>query len=76
LFEIDDQKGLLELKYMLTEELVADTLTKLLMGWKFQYLVHKLLGWNIEFDSDVTVIAMRTCVENHMLITIYRCNEV
>jgi hypothetical protein len=47
---IDD--GLLELKYVPTEELVADILTKPLMGWKFKYLLHKLLGRSIELKND------------------------
>ncbi len=40
--------GLIELIYVPTDELVADILTKPLTGWKFQYLLRKLLGWNIE----------------------------
>jgi hypothetical protein len=39
-------KGLLELIYRPTTELVADILTKSLVGWKFQYLLSKFLGWN------------------------------
>jgi hypothetical protein len=31
---------------MPTDELVADILTKPLTGWKFQYLLYKLIGWN------------------------------
>jgi hypothetical protein len=38
--------GLLKLIYMPTDELVADILTKPLAGWKFQYLLYKLIGWN------------------------------
>ncbi len=37
---------LLELIYTPTDELVADILTKPLMGWKFFYLLGKLLGRN------------------------------
>ena len=48
-------KGMLELIYEPTDELVADILTKPLTGWKFQYLLRKLLGWNIEmhYGSDI-----------------------
>jgi hypothetical protein len=48
-------KGLIKLVYKPTEELVADILTKPLTGWKFRYLLSKLLGWNIEmhYDGDV-----------------------
>jgi len=48
-------EGMLELIYVPTDELVADILTKPLTGWKFQYLLHKLLGWNIEmhYGSDI-----------------------
>ncbi len=38
--------GSLKLIYMPTDELVADILTKPLTGWKFQYLLYKLIGWN------------------------------
>jgi hypothetical protein len=45
--------GLIDLIYMPTDELVADILTKPLMGWKFQYLLRKLLGWNnVEVNKD------------------------
>jgi hypothetical protein len=37
-------QGLLELIYTPTDELVADILTKPLTGWKFYYLLGKLLG--------------------------------
>jgi len=40
--------GLIELIYVPTDELVADILTKPFTGWKFQYRIQKLLGWNIE----------------------------
>jgi hypothetical protein len=43
---IDD--GLIELIHLPTDELVADILTMPLTGWKFQHLLCKLLGWNIE----------------------------
>ena len=50
--------GLLELFYVPTDELVADILTKPLTGWKFQYLLQKLLGWNIEMHcgSDINEV--------------------
>jgi hypothetical protein len=38
--------GIIELIYTPTEELVTDILTKPLLGWKFQYLLYKFLGWN------------------------------
>ena len=49
-------QGLLELIYMPTDELVADILTKPLTGWKFFYLLGKLLGWNnskVKADFDI-----------------------
>jgi hypothetical protein len=39
-------QGLINLIYTFTDELVADILTKPLVGWKFHYLLYKLLGWN------------------------------
>jgi hypothetical protein len=45
-------EGMLELIYMPTDELVADILTKPLTGWKFQYLLRILLGWNIEMHHS------------------------
>jgi hypothetical protein len=36
--------GSLKLIYMPTDELIADILTKPLTGWKFQYLLYKLIG--------------------------------
>ena len=38
------EQGLLELIHTPTDELVADILTKPLTGWKFFYLLGKLLG--------------------------------
>jgi len=37
--------GSLKLIYMPTDELAAEILTKPLTGWKFQYLLYKLIGW-------------------------------
>jgi hypothetical protein len=45
-------EGLIKLFHTPTDELVADILTKPLNEWKFQYLLHKLLGWNIEMHHD------------------------
>jgi hypothetical protein len=45
-------EGSIEMIYTPTDELVADILTKPLTGWKFHYLLHKLLGWNIESHQD------------------------
>jgi len=45
-------EGMLELIYLPTDELVADILIKPLTGWKFQYLLRKLLGWNIEMHHS------------------------
>ncbi len=62
-------EGLLELKYTPMEELVADVLTKPLMGWKFKYLLHKYLGWNIEIDSNCDINEEVCCApyaNNHM----------
>jgi hypothetical protein len=44
--------GLLELLYTHTNELVADILTKPLNGWKFYYLLGKLLGWSKQQDES------------------------
>ncbi len=48
-------EGMIEPIYTPTEELVADILTKPLMGWKFQYLLYKLLGWSIEMHYNGAV---------------------
>jgi hypothetical protein len=50
-------QGMLELMYTPTDELVADILTKPLVGWKFKYLLKKLLGWchgEMMHDQHVT----------------------
>jgi hypothetical protein len=39
-------QGIIDLIYMPTDKLVADILTKPLVGWKFQHLLYKLIGWN------------------------------
>jgi hypothetical protein len=50
-----------------TDELVTDILIKPLSGWKFQYLLFKLLGWNIEvnnkcdFNEEVCSNLYRMC---------------
>jgi hypothetical protein len=38
--------------YTPTDELVADILAKPLIGWKFHYLLCKLLVWNIAMHQD------------------------
>jgi hypothetical protein len=43
---------MIELIHMPMDELVADILTTPLTGWKFWYLLYKLLGWNIELHND------------------------
>jgi hypothetical protein len=48
---------------MLAEELVAHILTKTLMGWKFQFLLHNC--WNGTKNAKVDVISMSKCFENH-----------
>ncbi len=51
------EQGMLELIYTPTDELVADILTKPLVGWKFKYLLKKLLGWchgEMMHDEHVT----------------------
>jgi hypothetical protein len=45
-------QGVLELIYTHTDELVADILTKPLNGWKFYYLLSKLLGWSKQQDES------------------------
>jgi len=45
-------EGLIELIYVPTDELVAFILTMPLNGWKCQYLLFKLLGWNIEVNNN------------------------
>ena len=42
--QIDD--GVLEISHVSGEQLVADILTKPLSRERFNYLLHKLLGWN------------------------------
>ena len=43
-------EGLIELIHTPTEELVVD-----ITRWKFQYLLSKLLGWNIEMHHGSEV---------------------
>jgi hypothetical protein len=57
--ELIDQ-GQIELVYTHTSELVADILMKPLTGWKFQYLLYKLLGWN---GSNLTEQVMQVAEE-------------
>ena len=47
--ELIDESEMI-LRYIPSEELVADLLTKAVTGAKFKYLRAKLLGWN---DEDV-----------------------
>ncbi len=55
-------KGLLELIYRPTTELVADILTKSLVGWKFQYLLFKFLGWNnSKMNNDLLHLNEEVC---------------
>ncbi len=59
--ELIDQ-GQIELVYTHTSELVADILTKPLTGWKFQYLLYKLLGWNgSNLNKQVLQVAEEVC---------------
>jgi hypothetical protein len=57
-------QGLIELIYVPTEELVADILTKPITGWKFQYLLYKLLGWNNSNLNEDYQIAEEVCLDN------------
>ncbi len=59
--ELIDQ-GQIELVYTHTSELVADILTKPLTGWKFQYLLYKLLGWNSSnLNEQVQQVTEEVC---------------
>jgi hypothetical protein len=59
--ELIDQ-GQIELVYTHTDELVADILTKPLSGWKFQYLLYKLIGWNgSNLAEQVMQVAEEVC---------------
>jgi hypothetical protein len=56
-------KDMLELIYMPTDELLADILTKPVTGWKFQYLLYKLLGWcNSKLEEFTLQIAEEVCL--------------
>jgi hypothetical protein len=59
--------GSLKLIYMPTDELVADILTKPLTGWKFQYLLYKLIGWNssklLNFGDTMDQVAEEVLIE-------------
>jgi hypothetical protein len=59
--ELIDQ-GQIELIYVHTDELVADILTKPVTGWKFQYLLYKLLGWcSSKLEEHSLQIAEEVC---------------
>jgi hypothetical protein len=59
--ELIDQ-GQIELVYTHTDELVADILMKPLSGWKFQYLLYKLIGWNgSNLAEQVMQVAEEVC---------------
>jgi len=46
-------EGKIKLIYVPTDELVADILTKPMLGGKFHYLLFKLIGWsNAVLDED------------------------
>ena len=45
------QKGILNMQYLPTEQMVADILTKPLQGAKFKALVRKLIGMK-QADQD------------------------
>jgi hypothetical protein len=55
--------GIIELIYTPTEELVADILTKPLLGWKIQNLLYKLLGWNNAEMNDECQFIEEVCWE-------------
>ena len=43
-----------ELVWTSADELVADVLTKQMSGYKFQYLLYKLIGWiNLSDDNII-----------------------
>jgi hypothetical protein len=50
--DLIDQE-MIELIYTPTDELVADILTKHVIGWKFQYLLYKLIGWNNAMAMEI-----------------------
>ncbi len=54
--------GCIELIYTHTDELVTNILTKPVNGWKFQYLLYKLLGWcNSKLEDQNLQIAEEVC---------------
>lgn len=58
-----NDNGLVELILTLTDELVADILTKPLNGEKFIYLLKKLIGWNPLDDFDALNDEVFTSIE-------------
>ena len=46
-------RGQVELVWISTDKLVADILTKPMSGYKFQYLLSKLIGWNNLNDDNI-----------------------
>jgi hypothetical protein len=54
-------QGALELIHTPSDELVADILMKPLTGWKFYYLLWKLLGWSKQQNESNFHIAEEVC---------------
>jgi hypothetical protein len=55
------EEGKLILVYVPTDELVADILTKPMLGRKFQYLLFKLIGWSQTMVDDNYIDKSLSC---------------
>jgi hypothetical protein len=56
------EEGKLILVYVPTDELVADILTKPMLGRKFQYLLFKLIGWSQTMVDDNYIDKSLSCM--------------
>ena len=64
-------QGQIELVWTSTDELVADILTKPTSGYKFQYLLYKLIGWNNLSDDNLIDKSNNVVKEVYLNMNVY-----